>query len=793
MREEDFNFTVDTHLFRELGELLVGRESTALMELIKNAYDADATEVTVSGSGLLQHGGSIIIQDNGIGMTPEIFQSSFLRIAGRYKTTGARRSPRWQRRYTGAKGVGRLSADKLAERLRISSVPHKVLYGSRAPQGVEAFINWRTLEEDYQTLDKVGNGLSVTTFDLRPNDRPGTELVLSPLRRRWSRRALTGFVNEVTSSLVPKQLLLPPPFRKSPNEGLLGELQPWTRREYDPGFRVVFQGDLDSGESLFLRLVERANWLLEISARPDGVDFSIDPTPYHRSERDPDALSYRFYREHPDPTRGPFFNTRIYAREGTTGQRVSDLARFVSTNSGVRLYLEGFRVIPYGDASDDWLNLNRDYARRPREFEIPLDAGSAKLLQPISNEGFLTLGNDQYFGGVLLTAEGASFLRPVVNREGFLRDETFENLTELVRNGIDLLTRARASANRRARETSLERRRRSLEEDVSRSRGPSSEEGSEAREDESSLVAPDQPRSPADDFSDSMSLVQEQVEAARAQLPDDSPAHASLDQAEEAVGVAKDAAELREADLAWLQVLAGVGLQFAAFVHELNSLLGQAQAVRTLADRLTEDTEDMDRAAGSQIRRDLRSAVDELVQSLSRQASYLTEVVGPDARRRRRRIPLSGIADSSLRLLSSSLASQGIEVVEQFDREARTPPIFPAEVTTILTNLLTNAIKAAGNGGRIALAGGATDVGGVWLRVENTGQAVDLIDAERWFRPFESTTLDVDVVLGQGMGLGLPIIRRIVSEYHGTVRFVEPSAGFSTAVEVALPPREVRR
>ena len=35
-------FAVDTHLFRELGELLVGRDSTALIELIKNAYDADA-------------------------------------------------------------------------------------------------------------------------------------------------------------------------------------------------------------------------------------------------------------------------------------------------------------------------------------------------------------------------------------------------------------------------------------------------------------------------------------------------------------------------------------------------------------------------------------------------------------------------------------------------------------------------------------------------------------------------------------------------------------------------------
>ena len=42
-------FTVDTQLFRELGELLVGKDSTALAELVKNAYDADARTVTVSG------------------------------------------------------------------------------------------------------------------------------------------------------------------------------------------------------------------------------------------------------------------------------------------------------------------------------------------------------------------------------------------------------------------------------------------------------------------------------------------------------------------------------------------------------------------------------------------------------------------------------------------------------------------------------------------------------------------------------------------------------------------------
>jgi len=48
------SFRVDPHLFRELGELLVGRDSTALIELLKNAYDADATAVYMLGQHLAE-------------------------------------------------------------------------------------------------------------------------------------------------------------------------------------------------------------------------------------------------------------------------------------------------------------------------------------------------------------------------------------------------------------------------------------------------------------------------------------------------------------------------------------------------------------------------------------------------------------------------------------------------------------------------------------------------------------------------------------------------------------------
>src|SRR5437764_892833 len=124
------NFVVDTHLFRELGEHLVGRDSTALIELIKNSYDADATLVTVHGEKLGQSGrGRIIVTDNGIGMTAQVFERGFLTIASRIKEQGERRSPRFQRRFTGAKGVGRLAAHKLAHEISVTSVPAGDIYG----------------------------------------------------------------------------------------------------------------------------------------------------------------------------------------------------------------------------------------------------------------------------------------------------------------------------------------------------------------------------------------------------------------------------------------------------------------------------------------------------------------------------------------------------------------------------------------------------------------------------------------------------------------------------------------
>ena len=111
-----FSFTVDSALFRELGERLVGRPQIAVAELVKNAYDADATHVVIAASP-----DGLQIRDNGSGMDKGAFESYWMRIGSPHKQRQDR-SPRLKRPLTGSKGIGRLSAQFLGSKIEVRTV-----------------------------------------------------------------------------------------------------------------------------------------------------------------------------------------------------------------------------------------------------------------------------------------------------------------------------------------------------------------------------------------------------------------------------------------------------------------------------------------------------------------------------------------------------------------------------------------------------------------------------------------------------------------------------------------------
>lgn len=749
-------FSVDTHLFRELGELLVGRESTALIELVKNAYDADATEVTVFGENLGDpHRGIIRITDNGVGMDPDTFERGFLRIAARIKNAGDRKSERWGRRFTGAKGVGRLSAHKLARRIQVLSIP----WTNAGPVvGVDGFIDWDKVEQA-ETLDEIAaDAVGADEKPVRKGEVHGTTLTLTRLRQKWTPTQRTRFLLEVEALRAPSMLTEPLPKTVVSQVGLFERPTSVDAKSADPGFRLELEGDFQVGENYWPAVIEAAGWVLEIDVATKRVHYLVGPTKRTLKEF-PHARQMTFSEGHPAPDAGPFFHARILIREGQAPGR-RDERTWASRIGGVRVYMEGFRVLPYGEDADDWLALARDTSDRTRKLRFLTDSSAPGKLAEVDDEGLLLLPSKHYFGGVFLTAERAGSLQMLVNREGFVPDASFELMVMLVRRGIDLSTRVRAAvkaaigvdlADDAEESTSSHGRARSLKGKA---------EGSLHRLSAQVVVLE--------------RLAAGAPDALRKQLM------------ETAAEIGHATAITREVVPAnsMVLVLASVGTQLAAFTHEVNRLLGLSADLETTVSRLRQ--QDLPTKLKNHVSK-VASAASDLRRAIERQAAYLVDIVTPDARRRRSKLKVADTLDATWKLVATSAEQRGIAFRNDVEREFRTAPMFRAELMAVFTNLFTNAVKAAGVDGRIHAAAELSDDSMFRLRLENTGAPVDPKEGERWFRPFESTTIEVDPVLGQGMGLGLSITRDLLSEVGAAISFVRPHRGYATAIEIVFP------
>ncbi len=559
-------FSVDTHLFRELGELLVGRESTALVELIKNSYDADATQVTVYGENLGKTSGRILITDDGIGMMESTFRSGFLRIASRLKETGNRRSPCYQRRFTGAKGVGRLAAQKLAWNLHLYSVPYPDVYGSNA-EAVVATIDWKAIDSG-DTLDDAVVDNAITIETVHSTEGAGTEIELTNLRSRWTATEKTRVIHEVTTFQPPEVLLdFPPKILK--HELLFGK--PMVRDVLgngDPGFQVLLEGDFDVGEEHWKVVSEAADWVLEIEADSESnqVNFCVTPTKLFLKEY-PKADQHSFTWDSPNVDYLPSFQARVLIRDGhKTGE--SNQKQWMTRTAGIRVYMEGFRVLPYGDAGDDWLMIDNHYSRRKRNLSF-LDQATIDLSDLDSEDsdfGLTFRPNSSYYGAVFLTNEGAKELAMLVNREGFIPNAAFLSLQKLVRVGIDLSVRAKAYETQDSRK--LRKNERSNAGDNEPSTQSDRRQLRESAEiaKENAIELAKQSRLAA--ISGNIDKAQELIISAGKEIERGTQLTSEL-----------------VSDRSIMQILAGVGLQMAAFVHEMNALLGMVNAVESAVER----------------------------------------------------------------------------------------------------------------------------------------------------------------------------------------------------------------
>ena len=392
---DNVRFFADAGLVSRLGTELVSRKETALAELVKNAYDADATRVDVLFEDASVPGGRLEIADNGTGMARRTLVEGFMRLSSMIKIREPI-SPRYGRQRAGRKGIGRFAVQRLGRHFEVTT---QTLDSSRA---LRVRINW----------DEFTGGTDLTSIASRiyevEKTRPeGTVLVIDGLRDGWTDATIRRAFRYVSDLLQP-----------FPLKALTQDAE--AIAEADPGFQPHFfrsvDGDVktvadEQGQFLDLALAViqgrvdhdgRGQWSLSSSLFPDA-DQSFVPIGEHPNNpakpfvelRDVEFKAY-YYVEAPE----------LIPRASRTAIR-----EWLNKQGGVRVYRNGFRVYPYGEPTDDWLRNNYFESKR-------------LVLPPFSNRNF--------YGIVEITDPDGIRFEETASREGLAQNKAFEELAKFV-------------------------------------------------------------------------------------------------------------------------------------------------------------------------------------------------------------------------------------------------------------------------------------------------------------------------------------------------------------------------
>lgn len=411
---DEVRFSVDAGHIQRLGEQLVGRQETAVSELIKNAFDADATKVSLTFRNHDRIGGILTIDDDGNGMPEAAIRSAWMRIS-----TAAKQeepiSPRFGRQRAGQKGIGRFAVQRLGSRLVLTTRPRGEEVGYRVT------FEWDT---DFKAGADLNDIYSrIERFSKTPDDH-GTKLVISELRDAWPPRAIESVWRSV--------ILLQAPFDVV--EAQRGDDAHENELEPDPGFRVDINGvSQDKQRALFS--IEKSfldHALATIEAEIDDRGQGHVRVRSRKLGLDERAVAdERFMLVGPMKLEASYFIYLASVLSGITANVAGDMGRRFG---GIRIYRNGFRVFPYGEPTDDWLRLDLDVSRR-------------SLLVPGNNRNF--------FGAVSLGSSRNPLFEETSSREGLLENEAFEELRQFVRWAIEWAA-LRVAEIRERKQTSIQ-------------------------------------------------------------------------------------------------------------------------------------------------------------------------------------------------------------------------------------------------------------------------------------------------------------------------------------------------
>lgn len=429
--EVTLNFKPRARLLLQLGDQLIKNESIALVELVKNAYDADANKVDIYMENIDDpKNGVIIIEDDGFGMAPEIVENVWLEPGSDFKgklIQENQRTPKYHRLPIGEKGIGRFGVHKLGNVIELTTK-------SKDSDEVYVHIDWRKFD-DYRYLSEVPIKLLRRTVPRVFKDgKTGTNIVISNLRKQWDR----GTAREVKRSIN----ALASPFQKNdsfiPSFEILDKpmwfegLMEWEDvKEYS---LFYFKATMEGGQITAFKY-EFTPWktMTKLFPKVVSLDSPLLEVEKHLKRKNDEGkeefLNLSQYSIGTIEFEGYIFEQDAFVLKLGVSDK-QGFKKYLKSNGGVRVFRDGLRVYDYGEPENDWLSLDH------RRFQQPTKAVSNNLI----------------LGAVSLTREDSTDLKEKTNREGFVDNEAYQAFRSAVLHVLSTVETLRFSDKRKLKE-----------------------------------------------------------------------------------------------------------------------------------------------------------------------------------------------------------------------------------------------------------------------------------------------------------------------------------------------------